>query len=142
MLKRYSIHLIVQFVMLIVAATIVFIPAITIMGGIGGTAIGVAPEFTFRLVNGIVCPEGTLEYYSVQRSYHEPGESEPHVECIRPDGHRENVLIPAIFSVLGFTFLTAFSGFLLITFIPLSAVAFILTRKIISGLENKSGSSP
>lgn len=135
MIKRFSIHLIVQLGVLIAVGAMAGFTAIILMGGIGGTAMGIAPEFIFGMVGDIVCPEGTLEYYSQQRSYHEPGESEPHVECVSDNGVHEDVLIPAIFGVLGVTFLAAFSVVFLPVFIPLAIVAFIVTSKLISGQE-------
>jgi len=137
MIKRFSIHFIVQLGVLIAVGAMAGFTAIIIMGGIGGTAIGVAPEFTFGTVGDIVCPEGTLEYYSKQRSYHEPGESEPHVECVSVTGVHKDILLPAIFGVLGVIFVAAFSVVFLPIFIPLAIVAFIVTRKVISGLASK-----
>jgi len=142
MIKRFLIHLIVQLGVLIAVGGMAGFTAIILMGGIGGTAMGVAPEFTFGMVKNIVCPEGTLEYYSQKRSYHEPGESEPHVECVSDDGVQEDVLLPAILGVLGATFLVAFGVVFLLVFIPLAIVAFIVTRKVMSGRKagrNKGG---
>jgi hypothetical protein len=75
-------------------------------GIIGGVSMGVMPNPTFKLVEGVICPEGsTLEYYEKTYSYHEPGEVEPHVECVAPNGERSDVTLPAIGIVLGGSFL-------------------------------------
>lgn len=95
--------------------------------------MGVAPGPTFGLVAGVICPQdASLNYYEVERSYHDPGESEPHVECVGQDGTEQDVLLEAILSVLGLTF----AGVFLATFIliyPLLVIAgVVLTRKVIA----------
>ena len=60
-MKRFSIHLLVQLGVLVAVGTMAAFGALIAMGGIGGVAMGVAPEFTFGLVADFVCPEGTLE---------------------------------------------------------------------------------
>ena len=128
--KRFVGHLLVQLVVVAVVGVMAGLCALVMMGAIGGTAMGVAPEFSFGLVADLVCPEGTLEYYSVQRSYHEPGESEPHVECVSEEGEREDVLLPAISAVLGLTFAAVF----VIAFLPmwavLAAATWFVTRRV------------
>ena len=137
MVKRLSIHLVVQIGVLVVIGAMAGFCALISMGGIGGTAMGVAPEFSFGLVEAIVCPEGTLDVYSEQQSYHRPGESEPHVECVSADGSREDVLIPAILAVLGSTFAIAFVVFFVPVFLPLAVLAWILTRKTIKAQQSR-----
>ena len=132
MIKRFSIHLIVQFAVFIFVGVMAFCPATILIGGIGGTAIWIAPEFIFGIVDEIVCPEGTLEYYW---SYQEPNTYDAHIECVCNEGVREDVLFTAILGVLGVAFLVAFCGFLLPIFILLAIVTFIVTRKVISGRE-------
>lgn len=107
-MKRFFAHLLVQLGVLVAVGAMAGFGALTAMGGIGGVAIGVAPEFAFGLVADFVCPEGTLDYYAEQRSYHSPGESQPHVECVSDDGLKEDVLVQAIVAVLGATFLGSF----------------------------------
>ena len=104
--------------------------ALITAGGIGGVAIGVAPEFTFRQVEDLICPAGTtLAYDSVQRSYHEPGESEPIVECVREDGTAQDALLRAIFIVLGVTFLAIFLIAFLGLLIPIEIIVLIISRR-------------
>lgn len=128
--RRFVNHLLVQLILVVVVAATAGLGAFTLMGAVGGTAMGVAPEFSFGLVEDIVCPEGTLEYYSVQRGYHEPGESEPHVECVSLEGEREDVLLPAIGAVLGMTFTAAFVVGFLLLWIPLAVVGWLVTRRV------------
>ncbi len=128
--KRFIIHLGVQLLIVIVVAVFTGFGALILAGGIGGVAMAVAPGFTFGLVADAVCPEGTLEYYSVQRGYHEPGESEPHVECVSEDGQRENVLLPAIAAVMGLTFAAVFVVIFLLVWIPLALVGWLVTREV------------
>ena len=138
MTKRSLIQLPLQFGALITALMLSGFCALVSMGGIGGVAMGVAPEFTFGLVGDFVCPEGaSLEYYSVQRSYHEPGESEPHVECVSVDGTRENALIPAILTVLGGAFLIVFVPL----FIPLAILALVVPHKLVGAFRRRRGAS-
>ena len=141
-MKLTSIHLLVQLGVLIAIGAMAGFFALLAMGGIGGTAMGVAPEYSFGRVKGIVCPEGTLEYFSVERSYHQPGESEPHLECVDQDGSREDVLIPAILSVLVGTFLVVFLIIFLPGFILGSATAFFLARKVLSAGPTEDTNPP
>jgi hypothetical protein len=135
MTERSLIRLPLQFGALITALMISGFCALVSMGGIGGLAMGVAPEATFGLVENFVCPEGaSLEYYSVQRSYHEPGESEPHVECVSADGTREDALLRAVLTVLGGAFLIVFAPL----FIPLALLALIVPHKLVGRLRRKS----
>ena len=111
--------------------------ALITAGGIGGVAIGVAPEFTFGQVEGLICPPGsTLAYDSVQRSYHEPGESEPIVECVREDGTAQDALLRAIFIVLGVTFLGVFLIAFLGLLIPIEIIVLIFSRRRAAGRPN------
>ncbi len=98
-------------------------------GAIGGSAMGVAPQVTFDLVEPVLCNSGeTLEFNSVRRSYHQPGEGEPHLECVDETGLRRDVLGQGILSILGAVFLaTWLMGFLLIS-IPLGITALLLVR--------------
>lgn len=130
--KRLVSHLLVQLVVVAVVGATAGLCALVSMGGIGGTAMGVAPEFSFGLVADMVCPEGTLEYYSVQRSYHEPGESEPHVECVGEDGEREDVLFPAVLAVLGLTFAGGFVIAFLPAWVVLALVGWFVTRRVMT----------
>ena len=130
-MKRFLIHLFVQLGVLIVVGVMAGVGALIAMGTVGGVAMGVAPEFTFGLVADYVCPEGELEYYAVERSYHEPGASEPHVDCITADGAKEDVLLPAILAVLGGTFLGSFLIVFVPVFLILAIIAYVITRKII-----------
>lgn len=136
MVKRLSIHLLVQLALVLVIGGMAGFCALIAMGGIGGTAMGVAPQFAFGLVAPVVCPEGTLDVYAEQKSYHQPGESEPHVECVRTDGSRKDVLIPAIGAVLGLTLGIAFLVFFVPVFVPLAVLAWILTRKTMRVKQN------
>ncbi len=125
-------------IFLAVALLAGFLALIT-AGGIGGVAIGVAPEFTFRQVEGLICPAGTtLAYDSVQRSYHEPGESEPIVECVREDGTSQDALLRAIMIVLGVAFLGIFLIAFLGLLIPIEIFVWIISRRLAA---NRPGSN-
>ncbi|OGO09969.1 MAG: hypothetical protein A2Y93_10355 [Chloroflexi bacterium RBG_13_68_17] len=68
--------------------------------------MGVAPRQTSAVAAPLLCRDGSqLATSEVRRSYHRPGESEPHLECIASDGTRRNGLLPAIGAVLGLAFL-------------------------------------
>jgi len=68
--------------------------------------MGVAPRQTSAVAAPLLCRDGSqLATSEVRRSYHRPGESEPHLECIASDGTRRDVLFPAIGAVLGLAFL-------------------------------------
>ena len=130
MVKNLSIHLLVQICILLLVGAIAGFTALTLFGAIGGAAMGVAPEPTFGLVEDIVCPVGSnIKYYDVKRSYHEPGESEPHVECISEDGQSEDVLIKAVLVVLGFSFIGVFLVIFIPILIPVAIVGIFITRK-------------
>ena len=129
--KNLSIHLLVQIGVLILIGAFAGFAALTLFGAIGGVAMGVAPEPTFGLVQDIVCPDGAnIKYYAVKRSYHQPGESEPHLECIREDGQSEDVLLKAILIVLGITFIGVFLIIFIPVFIPVAIVGIVITRKV------------
>ena len=100
------------------------------MGFIGGVAIGVNPQDTYQIVSTIVCPEDSeLTYYDIKRSYHSPGESEPHVECVYDDGRREDVTLPATLIFLGLVFGISVVLIFLTLFIPLSVLAVKVKRR-------------
>lgn len=126
--KRFVAHLLVQVLVAVVAGATTGFSALVLTGGIGGVAMGVAPELSFGLVAGVVCPAGSLEYTAVQRSYHQPGESEPHLECVGQDGETEDVLLPAILAVLGLTFAAASVVTFLPVWVPLALVGWFVTR--------------
>ncbi len=111
-------------------------------GAIGGVAMGVAPAFTFSQVEGLICPDGTrLDYYAVQRSFHNPGESEPHVECVSEDGSTQDALLRAILIVLGVTFLAIFLIIFLGLLIPIEIIALVISRRGAAGKQVQGKSS-
>lgn len=124
--NRFSTYFGIQVIVIIIVGSIAGCTALTAMGAVGGVGIGVAPEFSFGLVKGVVCPEGTLEYYSVQRSYHRPGESEPHLECVNTAGDKADVLLQGIVALLGLTFVATFA----IIFLPMWAVVSWLATRV------------
>jgi hypothetical protein len=98
-------------------------------GAIGGSAIGVAPQVTFDLVEPVLCQPGeTLEFHSIRRSYHLPGESEPRLECVDEAGLRRDVLGRGILYVLGAVFLATWLIAFLLIAIPLVIAALLLVR--------------
>lgn len=83
--------------------------ALISFGALGGLSIALAPRSAFQMVEGVVCPAGSsIDYYEQKYSYHRPGESEPHVECVAPDGSRTDVTLKAIAAVLAGSFLVCF----------------------------------
>ena len=103
----------------------------TLGGALGGVAMGVAPERTFRLTEGLLCADDArLEYFSIRRSYHRPGEGEPHVECVAVDGTRQDVLLKAILVVLLMAFTAVFVSAFLALLIPFSLAAYFAGRDI------------
>ena len=102
MFKRLGIHLLVQAVILFFAVSVAGFAALVIMGAAGGVAVGVAPEQTFGMFEQYICPAPEkLAYESIRRSYHRPGESEPHVYCVSTDGKERDVTGEAILITLG-----------------------------------------
>lgn len=138
MLKRISIHLLVQLGIALLVGSIAGFTALTLFGAIGGVAMGAAPEATFGLVEDVICAEGSsLHYYEVKRSYHEPGESEPHLECVGEDGESEEVLLRAILVVLGLSFAGVFLAVFVPLFIPLAVLGLVLTRKAMHARDRR-----
>jgi hypothetical protein len=122
---------------LLLAAVIAGFLAIILFGAVGGVAIGVWPKATFGLVAPLLCPATTsLDYHEVIRSYHQPGESEPHLDCVQPNGTREDVLGKGIVIVLGGAWLILFGA----TFLPLTFL-FLLTSIGIGTLLGKQKDS-
>ena len=137
-MKRVRNSLLVQvFGLLIVCGCAGFF-ALTSFGIIGGVSMGVSPDSTFKLVESVVCPEGsTVDYYEKKYSYHEPGEAEPHVECVSPNGDRSDVTLPAIGAVLGSSFLLCFAPIC----IPGGLLVLILPPIFIKGKRQKEESA-
>ena len=65
---------------------------------------------------------------SIRRSYHQPGESEPHLECVDEAGLRRDVLGRGILYVLGAVFLTTWLVAFVLIAIPLVITALLLVR--------------
>jgi hypothetical protein len=114
---------------MIICPTAVF-TALILLGGIGGTALGVAPDFSFGVVRNLICPNGELQYEELRRSYHTPGEREPNLVCISDDGLEKDVILQGVLTVLGATFILVFAISLIILFVPLSIIALVVTGKI------------
>ena len=123
-MKRVRNILFVQLFGLLIVCGCAGFFALTSFGIVGGVSMGVNPVSTFEMVEGVVCPEGsTIDYYEKKYSYHEPGEAEPHVECISANGDHSDVTLPAIGTVLGGSFLLCFlpiciPGGLLVLLLP------------------------
>jgi hypothetical protein len=132
MAKNIRTHFVIQILVLCALGVMAGFFAITMMGVIGGTAMGVAPDPVFGMVSGIVCPNATLEYSSQQRSFHQPGESEPQVECVKDNGEREDRLFAAILSVLGLSFAGSFVGFFVPGYLVLGTLSILITSKIMA----------
>ena len=136
-MNRFRNILLVQLLGLLIVCGCAGFFALTSFGVIGGVSMGVSPEPTFKLVEGVVCPEGsTVEYYEKKYSYHEPGEAEPHVECVSADGERNDVTLPAIGAVLGGSFLLCFFPIC----IPGGLLVLILPPIFIKGKQRKDSS--
>ena len=132
MTRRILYHFLAQFGLLASVCFGAGFCALTTAAVVGGVGMAVAPEKAFSLVERFVCPSGThIEYYSIKRSYHEPGESEPHIECVSPKGVRLDKTLSAVFTVLGLTFALVFLAILVVAFIPLSIATLLRTRKVI-----------
>lgn len=123
-------HIAIQLLVAGIAAIIALVAAIFLSGAVGGMAVGVAPEFSFGLVSNIVCPDGMLVYSSIERSFHQPGESEPFVECVGPDGVSDDRFLPAISAVFGLAFGAVFLLTCLPTWAILAVIGWIIIRLI------------
>ena len=133
-MNRVRSILLIQLLGLLIVCSCAGFFALTSFGIIGGVSMGLSPEPTFKLVEGIVCPEGsTVDYYEKKYSYHEPGEAEPHVECVSAGGERSDVTLPAIGAVLGGSFLLCF----LPICIPGGILVLILPPIFIKGKRRK-----
>jgi hypothetical protein len=123
------ITLVAELLALLLACGLAVFPALTLGGALGGVAMGVAPEPAFGLTEGVLCEEDArLEYFSVRRSYHRPGESEPHLECVAPDGTRQDVLPEAILVIVSGAIVAVFAGSFVILAIPFSLAAWFVAR--------------
>ncbi len=107
---------------LIIGFFTAFITAITVASMALAFAAVLIEPMVYQL-ESVICPEGTtVSYYSVRYIYHEPGESEPHVECVSPDGSVQDVTGAALFKTLGITF----AGSFLVCCIPISLGTLLL----------------
>jgi hypothetical protein len=127
--KRLILHFIVQVVLFMIICSTAVFNALILMGGIGGTALSVVPEFSFGVVGNLICPDGELEYYEIRRSYHTPGEREPNLVCTSEDGLEKDVILQGILAVLGATFILVFAITFIPIFFPLSITALVITQK-------------
>jgi hypothetical protein len=133
MRRPIVVYLFAQVVALSLACAAAAFVGLPLAGFLGGGAIGVAPDLAFGIVEPVVCPDGSyLEFTAIRRSYHRPGEAELHVECVAADGSRKDVLLPAVLSVLGVAFLAVFAPVLVLVGLPLTLVAYVGTRAILS----------
>ena len=131
MKKKWIAHLIVQLLLLILACGTAGFTALVALGVVGGTSLGVAPQQAFGLVGGLICPAPErLEYTDIRRSYHRPGESEPRVECVSPDGKRRDVTGQAIATVLGVSAVVSFLLVFMVIYLPLGLLGLFVVSKI------------
>lgn len=122
-MKNQAFTLSVRIGAVLATSVVVFFTAIIFAAGFGAPATVMAPEFHYQLLEDVLCPEGTtIDFYSVQRSYHEPGESEPHVECVYEDGTRIDKTLQGFFAPLGMYFIICFVPL----FIPAALIAFFI----------------
>jgi hypothetical protein len=125
--------------LLALAALIAGFLALVLFGAVGGVAMAAAPQATFGLTAPLLCAHGgTLEYHEVKRSYHRPGESEPHLECVQPDGKREDVIGKALVVVLAGVWIIIF----LLAFLPLTVIFWLASVAIGKLLKKRAASSP
>jgi hypothetical protein len=123
------IALVAPILALLLACGLSAFPALALGGALGGTAIGIAPEPVFGLTDGLLCTgDARLEYFSVRRSYHLPGESEPHLECVEPDGARHDVLPQGIVIVVLGAIVAVFAGSFVTLAIPFALAAWFVGR--------------
>jgi hypothetical protein len=142
MQRSLKIHLLAQLIAWTIACCSAGFVGLTSFGALGGVAMGVAPEFTFGIVERAICPEGAqMEFNSIHRSYHQPGEREPHLECVAADGARLDVLLPGILSVLVLSFLVTSGPILLGVGLPLTAIAYLAARAMAKRGAEPAGST-
>jgi hypothetical protein len=121
---------------ILLAACVAGFLATILFGAIGGVAMGIAPKTAFGWTAPLLCPPGSfLEYRSVVRSYHRPGESEPHLDCYWRGDRREDVLLKGIALVLGGSWLLVFGASF-----PVLAVIFLKTAMGIGKFIGKKNS--
>jgi hypothetical protein len=79
-------------------------------GMAGGTALGLAPKFSFGLVERYVCPEGAyLQYKSGQSAASGTPDNSYSINCVTQDGRIIQGMKPrAISAVIGMYFLLCF----------------------------------
>jgi hypothetical protein len=124
--------------LLALAACIAGFLALVLFGAVGGVAMAAAPQTTFGLTAPLLCTDGgTLEYHEVKRSYHRPGESEPHLECVQPDGKREDVIGKALVVVLA----GVWSIIFLVAFLPLALIFWLASVGIGKWFKRRADSA-
>jgi hypothetical protein len=134
--KKWIIQLIVQLLLILFACISAGGLALISGGGLGGVAIGLAPESMFGLLGDYICPEGTaLKYEEWHASYNRPGESQFSLQCVGQNGESKDATLPAVLSVMGLGFLVVFVPAFLVVYIPLGLLALILIALI--GRKNR-----
>ena len=128
-MKRLLAHLKAQLRLALGVGIFAAIAAAICMGAIGGPAMAIKPKKMLGYVSEKVCPGGRLEYYEVKRSYHRPGESEPHVVCVSKNGTKTDITLKALGAVFWMVFKISFLAVFLPVFIPLSALQFGRMRR-------------
>ena len=146
-MRRFWIELGAQIAGLVVIAFTIGVMALIFGGAVGGTAIGVAPEYHFKLLGGLglLCDKGETV------NFHEGGQvtttdsdgntttgTAIEISCDSPDG-TSRFLTPdqSIGGFLGVAGLVL-AGYFLICFVPLfvplEIVAIILIHKVVASM--------
>lgn len=103
MKKRLAGVVIAQIIGLVIVCCASTFIALTMFGGIAGVTMANYPRQTFEYIAPVTCPNGTVDYEEYSASYNAPGEKSFYVECVAPDGDREDITGASIgYSLLGF----------------------------------------
>ena len=143
-MKRFWVELAAQAAGLVIIGFTIGVTALTFGGAVGGTAIGVAPEYHFRLLGGLglLCPKGDTV------TFHEGGQvtttdadgntttgTAIEVSCDSPDG-TSRMLSPdesigGFLSIVGLVLAGYFLVCFVPLFLPLEIIAIILIHRVV-----------
>jgi hypothetical protein len=144
-MRRFWIELAAQLAGLVIIGFTIGVTALIFAGGVGGTAVGVAPEYHFKLLGGL----GLLCNKDETVTFHEGGQvtttdsdgntssgTAIQVSCDSPDG-TSRMLSPdesigGFLGVIGLVLAGYFLVCFVPLFVPLEIVAIILIHRVVA----------
>jgi hypothetical protein len=126
-MKKRLVEILIFLVTVVIMGVLGGLYSLIFAGVAGGTALNLAPKFSFELMGRYVCPEGDhLQYENGQNAASGMPENSYSVNCVSQDGTIiQGVKSRAISSVIGMYFLLCFIP----TFLPGAILLWIFLNR-------------